>query len=334
MERRKFMSRTIAGSAIAGSAAFLSGPQSANATQSSYFTFANDLVIEGEVSGKPHKGKVLMAIHPHVDDVPLYCAGTVAKLIDEGYTGYLLKTTNDEENVKTTGEGVVGNDEANNEIARVLGLKKAYNIGYRKHRMVNIAVQELKMQLIFLFRLLKVNTVFCIDPWSHYDENYDHVVTAQAVEEARWHSSQGEDYPEHMKTGLSSINVNEVYWYGRGPQLVDRVVDISSYIDKKVETNVSNRVWGPSLNRGTRLRERLAKENKKLSILGNDDHTANFQFIKQFQMEGEKTLGNKFGFEYAEAYHYIGRSLSDPVIREGFTPTLEDYIDKYAEPLR
>ena len=32
----------------------------------------------------------------HSDDVPLMASGTVAKLIEEGYTGYLLRATNDD----------------------------------------------------------------------------------------------------------------------------------------------------------------------------------------------------------------------------------------------
>ena len=40
-----------------------------------------------EKAGSPHAGKVLAAIQPHSDDIALLCAGTVAKLVGEGYTG-------------------------------------------------------------------------------------------------------------------------------------------------------------------------------------------------------------------------------------------------------
>src|SRR5262245_26267380 len=61
-----------------------------------YFAYANDLVIERNRQGKPHQGKVLAAIQAHSDDIPIFCGGTVAKLINEGYTGYLIRLTNDE----------------------------------------------------------------------------------------------------------------------------------------------------------------------------------------------------------------------------------------------
>ena len=46
------------------------------------------VVLERSNPGQPHKGKVLLALQAHSDDIPLSAAGTVAKLIEEGYTGY------------------------------------------------------------------------------------------------------------------------------------------------------------------------------------------------------------------------------------------------------
>ncbi len=59
-------------------------------------TFSATPVLERPQSGRPHEGKVLAAIQPHADDVALLCGGTVAKLIQEGYTGYMIRATNDD----------------------------------------------------------------------------------------------------------------------------------------------------------------------------------------------------------------------------------------------
>ena len=61
----------------------------------------------------------------------------------------------------------------------------------------------------------------------------------------------------------------------RGPQLVTRIVDISGSIDQKVEANRVNVTQGPAGENGSRLRARLAAEKQQLPILGNDDETAN-----------------------------------------------------------
>ena len=46
-----------------------------------------------------------------------------------------------------------------------------------------------------------------------------------------------------------------------------RVVDISPFIEKKVESNVVCKTQGPGGDSGARLRKKLAEEGKKLEIL-------------------------------------------------------------------
>ena len=53
-------------------------------------------LIERATSGLPHRGKVLALITPHLDDGPIFAGGTVAKLLGEGYTGFFIRTSNDE----------------------------------------------------------------------------------------------------------------------------------------------------------------------------------------------------------------------------------------------
>jgi LmbE family N-acetylglucosaminyl deacetylase len=293
-----------------------------------YLTYASDLVIERNQPGKPHQGKVLAAIQAHSDDVTLFCAGTVAKLIDEGYTGYLIRLSNDEKAGKTVGHGVVQNEIDNVEAAKALGCKKAFSFYYRNHRMDDCAMIEIRQRLIFLFRFLQVNTVFAMDPYDHYDENPDHLVTGKAVETACWMASPGggREYPEQLKAGLKPTRVNEKYYYCRAPQghnLVNRVVDISSYIDQKVRSNVANKGKGPAGDSGKRLRQELARQGKKLPLLGNDDDTANFQYVKHFLMEDFQTLGKQFGLEYAETFRYIGQEPD-------YRPKIRRYVDANA----
>ena len=71
------------------------------------------------------------------------------KLIDEGYTGYLIRLSNDEAAGKTLGYGVVQNEIDNQKAAEALGCKKAFSFYYRNHRMDDCAVIELRSRLIF-----------------------------------------------------------------------------------------------------------------------------------------------------------------------------------------
>ncbi len=274
-----------------------------------YYTYADDLAVERRQPGMPHQGKVLAAIQAHSDDIPLFAGGLVAKLIDEGYTGYLIRISNDEAAGRTLGYGVVQNETDNQEVARALGCKKAVSLYYRNHRMDDCAEIEIRARLIFLFRVLQVNTIIAMDPYNHYEENPDHLVAGRAAEAACWMAGGGKDYAEHYKIGLQPARVREKYYHARSPQghnLVNRIVDISSYIDHKTRGNVANRGKGPAGSAGSRLRQELARQDKRLPMLGSDDATADFQYVKQLLMEDWRLLGQRFGLQYAEAFRYIG----------------------------
>jgi LmbE family N-acetylglucosaminyl deacetylase len=302
MRRRDFLTQICAGTAL------LRRVAAAGADE------RPDVFLERAVSGSPHAGKVLLAVQAHSDDIPLTSAGTVAKLVREGYTGYLVRASNDDMGDApglgtkgTVGENVLGNERDNDEVARILGLKRVFNLNYGNHRMADVSQNELQCRLIFLIRLLKVDTVVCWDPWAHDEENPDHWAIARGVEAACWMAGRDHDYPEQFAAGLQPHSVKEKYYYARRPE-VTRVVDISSVIDQKVDANRANQAKGPAGRHGSRLRAELAKKNQRLPLLGDDDTTADRNYIKEFVLARDRELGKKHGVQYAEAFHYIGRS--------------------------
>ena len=322
MERRSFLSKSLVLSLA---------PSTFKTTQ--LLNNTAQIVVEKYQPGQPHKGKVLAAIQPHCDDIPIFAGGTVAKLIKEGYTGYLIRTSNDDHAGLGASEGevILNNEKDNDEVAKALGLSKVFNLGYRNHRMDNISIQELRGRLIFLFRMLKVDTIITYDPWGHYEENPDHYITARAVESARWMASGRLDYPEHFDAGLDAHPVRERYYFARGPQLVNRIVDISETIDQKVAANLVNVTQGPGGDNGAKLRKRLAAEGKHLPLLGDSDDSANRNYIKHIVLDidsqrlrgvpSDKEIGQQHELAWAERFHYIGPEPSK----------LEQYIESNAQ---
>jgi LmbE family N-acetylglucosaminyl deacetylase len=287
-------------------------------------------VLEGPVAGLPHKGKVLLAIQAHSDDIPLSAAGTVAKLIEEGYTGYLIRATNDDMGdapglgtAGTIGDHVLGNERDNVEVARVLGCKGNFDLNYNNHRMADVSLNEVIGRLIFLIRALKADTVVCWDPWAHDEENPDHYTIARAVEAATWMAGRAHDFPEQIAMGHAAKAVKEKYYFARRPEIT-RVVDISKQIDKVIEANRANRAKGPAGHLGSRLRADLAKSGQKLPLLGDDDITAERNYIREFVVSRSRALGAKHGVEYAEAFHYIGPGSGENRV--------EEYIRRHAVP--
>ncbi len=315
MKRSEFLSRLAAGAISLPAATALAdeGP-----------FIKSDIYVERLQPGKPHAGKVLAAIQPHADDLPIYAGGLIFKLLEEGYTGYLIRTTNDDHTGPgTVGEGVLANERDNAAVARAFGLTKVYNLYYRNHMLDAVSPLELRLRLIFLFRLLKVDTVISYDPWGHYEENPDHYVTASVVEAACWMAGMGKDYPEHFDAGLRPHLVQQKYYFARGPQYVNRIVDTTDFMDRKIGVNLVNVAQGPAGQNGAQLRRRLHEQGLRLPILGDSDETANREYVRQFVLQRDSETGEKFGLRYGEPYHFIGPEPD----------TVDDYIRKNAVKL-
>jgi len=321
MQRRGWLAGVLTGGAAWGLAGEGWTSQNSAPRERSEPPGADEVVIERPLAGKPHSGKVLAAVQPHADDIPLFAGGTVAKLISEGYSGCLIRMTNDDKTGSgTVGEGTLNNERDNAAVAKALGLDKVFDLQYTNHEMDGASRLEIRERLIYLIRLLKIDTVICYDPWGAYEENPDHYVTAQVVEAACWMAGMEKDYPEQLAAGLAPHAVSEKYYFARGPQRVNRVVDISPWIDRKVEATLANKTQGPGGENGARLRARLAAQKLRLPILGDDDDTANRQYIKHIVLDidsqhlrgvpSDREVGRPFGLEWAEAFHYIGPSES------------------------
>jgi len=314
MNRRDFFLDTL----LAGGAAASVTPVAAQTA-----TQAGEVVIERAAAGKPHAGKVLAVVHPHADDATIFAAGAILKLIDEGYVGHLIRTSNDEVDSYnlSLGETVAANERDNRAVARALGLQKVFDLNYRNHQIDDVSRLELRARLIFLFRLLKVDTVFSYDPWGHYEENPDHYVTAQAVEAACWMAGGRLDYPEHFAAGLDRHAVREKYYFARGPQLVNRVVDTSTTIDRKAAAIRTNRTMIHHMVGN--LRDELAARKLRLPALEGGDDAAIASFVDMSFRERDAGVGRRFGLAFAEAYHHIGPSTA-----------LDGYIARNAVPAR
>ena len=148
------------------------------------------MYFERPVEGKPHAGKVLAAIQPHSDDVPIL-RRTVAKLIDEGYTGYLIRATNDEWRAPgTIGEQRAANERDMDRAGQALGPQRDFGLNYRTITWTACpggAAAALHLPV----PPLKVDTVVC-SPLGHYEENPDHYVPRHASRRpAGWRARLG-----------------------------------------------------------------------------------------------------------------------------------------------
>jgi hypothetical protein len=76
-------------------------------------------------------------------------------------------------------------------------------------------------------------------------------------------------------------------------------------------------------NAGSLLRGRLAKEGKRLPLLGADDRTADRAFARQFLLDQFRAYAEGRDFGYAERFHHIAPPVAG-------NSKLDEYIEKHA----
>jgi LmbE family N-acetylglucosaminyl deacetylase len=284
----------------------------------------SDVALVKDAPGQPHRGKVFAAIHAHLDDVPYYAAGLCAKLMHEGYTGYIIRTSNDERcGGHSTAENILSNEQDHVRMAAALGFKDVFDFYYQNHDMDGISYVDLRGRLILVFRMLKVDTIISFNPYGHGEENPDHWVTGRAVEEACWMAGMPNDFHEHLDAGILPHAVTErYYFYARAGQPFNLVVDTGAHIEKKIDAIAECKSQGDG-NRGSVIRAQLMREGKRLPLLGNDDRTADRAYVRQFLLDRDREYGKPNGLEFAERFYYIDQR-QPPRSKE------EEYIQKNA----
>ena len=116
MRRREFLTTMLA-----GTAALRLGPADAQEPTAG-------VTFERTVAGTPHKGKVLLAVQAHSDDIPAH-GRRYGRQARQGRLHRLpVRATNDDMGDApglgtpgTIGDHVLGNERDNDEVARVLG---------------------------------------------------------------------------------------------------------------------------------------------------------------------------------------------------------------------
>jgi LmbE family N-acetylglucosaminyl deacetylase len=325
-DRRRFLKASLVGGAAAAQAQ--APPPIQRETEgggTGSVSYQAQVTVERRRTGKPRQGQVAVAIQPHCDDVPIFASGTMLKLIDEGCTGYLITMSDDSMagGGSTYGDIILKNERDTIEVSKRMGCKDAFFLKYPNHSMDSWPIVEMRARLVFLFRMLKADIILVYDPSALYERNPDHYVTARAVEWAAAIAGAPWDYPEHFKAGLQAHGPRERYYFARGPQLVNRVVDITDFIDAKVNVNLANITQGPAGETGRQLKKKLASQGKRLPLLGEDDLTADKQYTKYFALNRDRARGKEHGLQFAEVFHYIGPD----------EPDIGLYVEQNAVPL-
>ena len=71
------------------------------------------------------------------------------------------------------------------------------------------------------------------------------------------------------------------------------------------------------------LRARLAKQGRRLPMLGSDDQTANREYVRRFLLDDHRGYGKAYNLQWAERFYYVD---DRPPARS----KVDEYVEKNA----
>lgn len=179
----------------------------------------------------------ILAIFAHPDDLSIFCAGTLAKWVEQGHNIIALCCTSG--NVGTlrtdlTKAQVAEIREKELRVANeILGIKETLILGYPDAGFIN--GPELRERLIYYVRKFNADRIITFDPWVAYEVHPDHLIVGRMAAEAGAFAGFPLLHPEHINEGVKPYSCSEVWFMGLLGHPPNCFVDISTTLEKKVE---------------------------------------------------------------------------------------------------
>jgi LmbE family N-acetylglucosaminyl deacetylase len=185
---------------------------------------------------------------------------------------------------------------------KVLGKKDVIFLRYPDGNLRDYPLNKLREQFIKLIRIYKPKIVFTFDPWAPFEPHPDHQMVQQAAVEACGFSHNPKFNPEHFKQGLEPWLVPEVYYFAKTNAHANKFVDITNFIDKKINALCAH----DSQMKLTIDEMKLAMEAnhvapKTTAGLDRNNYRGVIELMSRLYAEG---IGKKAGFKYAEEFRY------------------------------
>jgi LmbE family N-acetylglucosaminyl deacetylase len=274
--------------------------------------------------------KSVLVVSAGSGDYLMAAGGTLASLIDEGYTVNVVQIGNDEKNSVglTPAQSRLANNKETQNAARMLGVNEVVILNHKSGELSQVSSNEIRNQLFALIRVYKPQIVFHPDPWIHYEPDWDQFWTARPAEEFSY-GSGGLVGAEFTKMGLPPVSVAETYYYaahrpyrpGEGGHNAAkfRPIDITKEFNRKVvaieQLDTANRRYA------VQVKQRLELAGRPSSLLAEINLAATKALIRAYAEELAETIGRKHGFRYGEEFNYHGRGSPVPeYIREKAKP--------------
>ena len=145
----------------------------------------------------------------------LHAGGTVAKMIEDGMEGILIRIGNDEKDSwdLSPEETALRTKQESEAAAKILGIDKVISLGFRSSDFRDVPFTTMRDRLAYYIRVHKPRVLFIPNPHTQYDRNHDRYYGGRAAEDA-WRAAAFKNYLPAMKdVSLGAHVTPEVYYF-------------------------------------------------------------------------------------------------------------------------
>ncbi len=218
----------------------------------------------------PDFPKAVLVCTPHPDDAEIGCGGTVAKWVRDGVTVVYVVCTNGDKGTAdpemTSGRLAAIREKEQLEAAKAMGVQHVVLLRYPDGYLED--TPEFRGKIVKEVRRFKPDILLTPDPARRsFYLHRDHRITGQVALDAVFPYARDHlFYPEHLKEGLTSHKVAEVYLWGSDAP--DTYEDITETVDKKIEALMchTSQVGNPGRDVAKFIRETASDHGKKAKV--------------------------------------------------------------------
>lgn len=261
--------------------------------------------------------KTLLILTAHPDDTEFMAGGAVAKFASEGWDVYELIATNGERgSLELDRETLIKTrDREAREAARILGKRDVSFLGYSDGYLGDTPINELREKFVRIIRAQRPQAVMTWDYWAPFEFHPDHRAVAQAAMEALSFSHFPLFHPEHLKEGLKPHLVVDRYYFAKEPKLCDTVIDITNFMDKKIDSLCAH---------DSQMKLTIDELSLNLKTLGATDAMLakidrdNYRGVVEIMIKSmAANVGKKSGYVFGEEFRFerAGRDIAQAAMQ-------------------
>lgn len=267
-------------------------------------------------------GRTILLVIAHADDPALFLGGTLALWAQRGWRVVVVRATDDRwDSVGLDETETVRRIAAEFQVAMaLLGVAEVAELGWPTDRMAALPYLELRAQIIREIRRVRPYALATFDPNSvGHEDNRDHVVLAQAVDEASWTAMFDKHEPDQLAAGLAPHAVFERWYFGRRVAYPTHVVDIAATLPTKIAAALATPT--PLQHIGHQLRMLARTAGKRAALIDRAAAGELAPLFTELLTRGAARVGAPYGLAAGEEFRVVPMG------------GLADWLEEVGEPL-